>query len=87
MIYTIAADPQDANKLKLDADKVVDGRREFMGTLRCTAPSATTLHCHFREDDSWDFDISGEEMKGTLTVQGRGTYRKIEVKRRAPEKK
>jgi len=64
---------------------MVNGDRQFMGTLRCDYnPSKRNLSCTFRNKDydDWEYTLSGDTLQGTLTIDGGKTlYRRISVKR------
>jgi hypothetical protein len=87
VIYEIAPekDKSASNPLKLDGYKVVNGERQFMGTLRCDYyPAKKNLSCTFRGKnfDDWQYTLSGLTLQGTLTTDaGKTLYRKIIVKR------
>ena len=71
--------------LKLDGYKVVNGERQFMGTLHCEYDSVKkNLSCTLRGKnfDDWEYTLSNSTLTGTLTVDGGKTlYRKITVKK------
>jgi hypothetical protein len=88
VIYEIAQekDKAAANSLKMDGYKVVNGERQFMGTLRCEYESAKKLlSCTSRGKnfDDWRFSLSADTLQGTLTIDaGKTLYRKITVKKK-----
>jgi hypothetical protein len=81
VVYEIKADPKTQGDIKIDAFKIVNGEKLFMGALNCTWKEAESLvSCHYRADDDWSFKISGNKMEGTLHVKKeRQLYRKISV--------
>jgi hypothetical protein len=84
VVYEIAQEKTATSSLKLDGYKIVKGERQFMGTLRCDYnPSKKNLSCTFRKDyDDWEYTLSGDTLRGTLTIDGGKTlYRRINVKR------
>ncbi len=86
VIYEIAADPQRPGDLNIKADafKVVNGEKQFMGTLHCTY-AAPTLTCtgNTVHDDLWTFTVEGNTMTGELRIdKERKLYRKVRVARK-----
>ena len=81
VVYEIKADPKTQGNITIDAFKIVNGEKLFMGALNCSwSESESVLSCHYRADDDWSFKITGNEMKGTLHVKKeRQLYRKISV--------
>lgn len=64
--------------LKIDAYKMVNGEKDFMGALPCTFDASTSLlHCSNPGD--WNFKISGAHMEGTLhlTDSAKTLYRRV----------
>ena len=78
VIYTISDAGRD--KLKMSADKVVNGERQNMGDLDCTY-NGKTVSCPFARG-LWAFDISGTKMTGTLKVTDGTLFRKVEAKKK-----
>ncbi len=85
VVYEIAAEKTATSSVKLDAYKIMNGERQFMGTLRCDYnPSKKNLSCTFRgkDYDVWEYTLSGDTLQGTLRIDGGKTlYRRISVKR------
>ena len=84
VIYTIKP-AQNGGGFAMQADKVVNGERQNMGTLPCRYdPPGKRLTCvtEGAKPGDWVFVISGDTMTGTLTV---GTehqlYRRVHVQR------
>jgi hypothetical protein len=91
VVYHIASDKQDATKLTIDADKIVNGKAEFMGTVSCVYHAdESLLSCtivDFQQPNLWEFHISGEAMTGTLVLgPDKKLYRRVSL-RRVREKK
>ena len=91
VVYHIAADKQDAAKLTADADKIVNGKAEFMGTLSCVYHAGESLlSCTFvdsRQENLWEFHIAGDSMTGTLVVgPDKKLFRRVSL-RKIREKK
>lgn len=70
---------------KIDGYKVVNGEKQFMGTLLCGYRSAEhELKCAPKEGrpSDWRFEIQDETMRGTLVLpENKTPYRKISLKR------
>ena len=85
VIFEITLDKNSPGALKSDGYKVVNGERQFMGTLRCEydAPKKTlTCSSRGRDFDNWEYTLSGDTLKGTLTVDsGKTLYRRVTVKK------
>jgi hypothetical protein len=72
VVYHVSVDPADSTKVKIAADKIVNGKPEFMGdidlkydarnnTLTGELPST-------RYRGVWDFTVKGNMMWGTLSL-------------------
>jgi hypothetical protein len=81
VVYEIKADPKSPGNVIIDAFKIVNGEKLFMGALNCTwKKNESLVSCHYREDDDWSFKLTGNKMEGTLHVKKeRQLYRKISV--------
>ena len=78
VVYHIT-EPDSAGNLKIDADKIVNGQPEEMGTLDCTLDAkASKVTCPLR-DWKWEFNIAGDKMTGTLKMPDGKLYRNISV--------
>jgi len=78
VIYHIS-EPDSNGKLKIDADKVVNGKPESMGTIDCTIDKkASTLTCPINSG-LFEFSISGKKMEGTLKLKDGTLFRRINV--------
>jgi hypothetical protein len=83
VIYHITRDKNDAAKLEISANKLVNGEELYMGSLECMFTEAKQeLNCHYRKDDQWVFKVEGDKMTGTLVVPENRLYRKISVERK-----
>jgi hypothetical protein len=83
VIYEIS---RNGNGERIDAFKVVNGEKLFMGALRCQYHrDKKTLSCdggNPRMRGDWEFFVSGDTMQGTLVIGEEKTlYRKVTVKR------
>jgi len=84
VLYRVVADKQNPNRVLIDAYKIVKGEQQFMGTIQCRVPSATTLSCSANTErkNIWEFQFRGDTMTGTLTVdESKSLYRKISLRR------
>jgi hypothetical protein len=83
VIYEIAPDPKVPDKLNASAYKVVEGEKQFMGTLNCAWQKGDNiLSCTSkgRYVDDWEFHVTAKEMTGTLVIgKERQLYRKVSV--------
>jgi hypothetical protein len=78
VIYHIT-EPDSAGKLKIQADKVVNGQPEDMGTIDCTFDSKSSkLVCPI-ESGKFEFTVAGDKMTGTLKLSDGRLYRNINV--------
>jgi hypothetical protein len=77
VVYHISA-PDSAGNVTIDADKIVDGKPDNMGTVVMQYDEAKhSLHAN-DAGRVWDFQISGRSMRGTL-MHGDTLLRKIEL--------
>jgi hypothetical protein len=82
VIYHIS-EPDPNGKLKIDADKIVNGKPEFMGTIDCTFDKkASTLVCPMN-NGLWEFSVSGTKMEGTLKLSDGTLFRRINVAKKS----
>jgi len=81
VVYEIKADPKMPAHITIDAFKIVNAEKLFMGALNCTwKESDSVVTCHYRADDDWSFKIAGNKMEGTLHIKKeRQLYRNISV--------
>ena len=86
VIYEIARDDK-TQALKTDAYKIVNGEKQFMGTLSCNYNAEKkNLSCsggNPRMKSDWEYLITGDTIAGTLVIgEERTLYRKISLKRK-----
>jgi hypothetical protein len=81
VVYEIKKKADSEQDLTIDAFKIVNGEKQFMGALDCLwKKSEKLLECHYRADDDWVYKIDGNRMQGTLHIgKERQLYRKINV--------
>jgi hypothetical protein len=74
VVYHISRSKSDPKKITIDADKIIDGKPDFMGSFDCDHDAAKqTLTCEFTIPRTggkgvWLFKIDGEKIDGTLTI-------------------
>ena len=80
-LYRVKPDKNDAEKLVLEAFKMVNNRPEHIGNLSCKyAADEKVLTCYGTKRDVWSFNVTDSTMDGTLTVGKEKTlYRKISL--------
>ena len=85
VVYHIAADKKNPAQLTIDADKIVNGSPQFMGTVFCQYhANEANLSCTTNTDkkDDWEFHISAKTMTGTLTLGAeKQLFRRINVRK------
>jgi hypothetical protein len=88
VVYHISRSKDDAKKFTIAADKIVDGKPDFMGNIECDFDAEKqTLRSEFKIPRTggtgvWLFKIKGDEMDGTLTVLPENEIgRRIKVKK------
>lgn len=87
VVYHISVDPSDSTKVKIAADKIVDGKPEFMGDIFLKYDAAKqTLTGDLqspRYRGVWEFTIKGNTIEGSLTILPEKTVgRRIRVTRK-----
>jgi hypothetical protein len=87
VIYEIAPDEKESME-KVDAYKVVNGEKQFMGTLECRYHAdSRNLSCvggNPQRKADWEYFVSGDTMQGTLVIGAeKALYRKVSVKRKS----
>jgi hypothetical protein len=87
VIYHISVDPADSTKVKIGADKIVDGKPEFMGDIFLKYDAAKqTLTGDLqspRYRGVWEFTIKGNTIEGSLLIlPDRKIGRRIRVTRK-----
>jgi len=72
VVYHISVDPADATKVKIGADKIVNGKLEWMGDILLKYDAAKqTLTGELqspRYKGLWEFNITGDVIEGTLSL-------------------
>ncbi len=85
VVYEISEDKETAGKARIEAYKIVNSEKEWMGMLLCDYRSAErTLSCAPKEGkpSNWTFQVKNGAMSGTLVLSETKTlYRKINLKR------
>jgi len=72
VVYHVSVDPADATKVKIAADKIVNGKSEFMGDIvlkydsRNNTLTGDLQALRFR--GVWEFTVKGNMMWGTLSL-------------------
>ena len=80
VVYRISRDKTAPGNYTIGADKIVNGKPEFMGDLHCRYDlPKSSLKC--LKPGIWDFTIAGDKMTGTLKLDDGTLYRKISVKK------
>ncbi len=87
VVYHISVDPADSTKVKIAADKIVDGKPEFMGDifLKYDAAKQTLIGDlqSPRYRGVWEFTVKGNTIEGSLTILPEKTLgRRIRVTRK-----
>lgn len=77
VVYTIGRDSVYRDSVAINADKIVNGKRDFMGTIRC-GWNAPKLSCPMR-NDWWRFTLHGDTLSGSLDLADGRRYRDVEV--------
>jgi hypothetical protein len=94
VLYKITRTRNSRSELSLAAykgpsEKGPSDAREFMGTLLCHLESSrATLTCtaHTAKHEEWIFQIDGDSMVGTLTIDpDKLIYRRVNVSRKGPQ--
>ena len=86
VVYHISIDPADATKVKIGADKIVDGKPEFMGDIDLKYDAAKQTLTgdlqNSRYRGVWEFTVKGNIIEGGLYIlPDRATGRKIRVQK------
>jgi len=72
VVYHISLDPADATKVKIAADKIVDGKLDWMGDiwLKYDAGKQTLTGdlANTRYKGVWEFAVKGDIIEGTLSI-------------------
>ena len=88
VVYHITRSKDDVKKYTIAADKIVNGKPDFMGNIECVYDAEKqTLRSEFKIPRTggtgvWLFTIKGDEMDGTLTVMPENEVgRRVKVKK------
>jgi hypothetical protein len=88
VVYHISRSKDDAKHFTIAADKIVNGKPDFMGNIECVYDAEKqTLRSEFKIPRTggtgiWLFTIKGDEMDGTLTVMPENEVgRRVKVKK------
>jgi hypothetical protein len=85
IVYEIKANGESGEST-IDAFKIVNGERKFMGTIDCRPAKDHTLSCAFHGNsrpNEWVFVQNGNVIEGTLYVDKERTiFRKIRVEKK-----
>src|SRR6266853_3682040 len=92
VVYHISIDPADPTKVKIAADKIVDGKPEWMGDIYLKYDRAKQTLTGDLESSRfhgvWEFSIKGNIIEGGLYIlPDRATGRKIRVQKNESIKK
>lgn len=92
VVYHISVDPSDSTKVKIAADKIVDGKPDPMGVIDLKYDSSKqTLTGELQNSRSrgvWEFTVKGNIIEGGLYIlPDRATGRKIRVQKNESNKK
>ena len=81
VVYYISKD-STSKTFDINAYKIVNGKEDFMGTIVFVYDEKQTAYISVDKDRDarWEFKITGNTMKGTLTVKGT-LFRLIDVKK------
>jgi len=84
VVYRFAPIDGRSSRVRLFADKVIEGKRVPMGALDFTT-SKDRLSCEFKRGSAhglWEFTVSGDSIVGTLVLlPGRDLARRVRVHR------
>lgn len=93
VVYHLSKSKNDPTKINLSADKIVNGKPDFMGEFDMTFDAEKmTLTAEFMIKRTggkgvWLFHVDGDKMDGTLTVFPENEVgRKVSVTRKKPDK-
>jgi hypothetical protein len=72
VVYHLTVDALDATKVKIAADKIVDGKLEWMGDILlkydATKQTLTGDLANARVKGVWEFVVKGDTIEGTLSI-------------------
>lgn len=86
VVYYFTKSAKDETLYSLQANKIVNGKEEEMGVLDFVYDNTKkTLTCNMtgRQDRTsvWLFNLDGNKIHGTLTIDGNTLYRLVEVQK------
>lgn len=94
VVYHISQSKTDPKKVLISADKIVDGKPDWMGDFDCDYDrEKQTLMSEFKIPRTggkgvWFFKIDGDKMDGTLTVFPENEIgRKVKITKNKPTEK
>ena len=92
VVYHLSVDPSDSTKVKIAANKIVDGKLEWMGDIYLKYDAAKQTLTGELENSRfkgvWEFTVKGNVMEGGLSIlPDRATGRKIRVQKNESNKK
>ena len=72
VVYHVSVDATDSTKVKIGADKIVDGKPDFMGDIFLKYDAAKNTLIGYLESPRgrgvWEFTVKGNMMWGTLSL-------------------
>ena len=71
VVYHISVNPSDATKVKIGADKIVNGKPDFMGDIDLKFDARNNIltgELNGRYRGVWEFTVKGNMMWGTLSL-------------------
>lgn len=90
VVYHVKQPPDAGGDVEIVADKIVDGKPEYMGTIRLKYDAEKrTLRGDLetpRYKAVWEFNVSGDTMEGTLaTLPDEKVVRRVKVRKEAAQ--
>jgi hypothetical protein len=80
-LYHVKALPDKPGWVSLQADKIVDGKPEIMGTNDCSYDAEKhILNCEL-ERGSIHLTVAGDKMEGTMLLTDKTLWRRISLKK------
>src|SRR5262249_51194951 len=80
-LYHVKKTGNAPNQYSIDADKIVDGKPEYMGTLECTyAPEKHALACSAR-NLVLNLTLEGNNLNGPMSLHDATLWRNITLRR------
>jgi len=78
VIYHIT-EPDASGKLQIQADKVVNGKAEGMGTLDCSFDKKSSAITCSMKNGLWEFSVNGNKIEGTLKHPDGSIFRRVNL--------